>query len=180
VPEWRTPVPAQPAVGGWRSTSPIWLALPIVPLIPISANSSISERSPMFQHPQTRAAIAVSLGAIVGALCRYYLGLGLTHLISPNFPAGTLIVNLLGCFLMGAIVTMAVKDLFSHPDLLLLLTTGFLGSLTTFSSYELDTVELLEDKKFLISFLYWAGSPLLGLLSVTLGISLAKRLKPMS
>jgi CrcB protein len=60
-----------------------------------------------------------------------------------------------------------------HPDIRLLVTTGFLGSYTTFSSYELDVAKLLEDS-LASDLLYWSGSALLGLFTLQLGITLAE------
>ena len=134
----------------------------------------------MLEKPNIRVPIGISLGAIAGALCRYYVGQWLRQSIDTNFPIGTLIVNLSGCFLMGLITTLAAKTFSLSPDLVLLLTTGFLGAYTTFSSYELDAANLLELKNLQGDLLYWIGSPLLGLLGFGLGVTLAKLAKPLN
>ncbi|MGV2829086.1 fluoride efflux transporter CrcB [Myxosarcina sp. GI1(2024)] len=132
----------------------------------------------MLENFHTRATIAISLGAIAGALCRYYLGDWLTQLVEIEFPIGTLIVNLSGCFLMGLITTLATERLLLKPDLVLMLTTGFLGSYTTFSSYELDSANLLEMRSLQIDLAYWVGTPLLGFLCFSLGSRLAEFIRP--
>ncbi|HHP7230148.1 MAG TPA: fluoride efflux transporter CrcB [Xenococcaceae cyanobacterium] len=134
----------------------------------------------MLEIPQIRACIAIGFGAIAGALSRYYLGLWLIQSINTGFPAGTLIINLSGCFLMGLITTVARRNSLLHPDLMLLLTTGFLGAYTTFSSYELDVVNLLEIKNLQEDLLYWIGSPLLGLLCFRGGVALVKLTIPVN
>ena len=128
----------------------------------------------MSKNSNIRAPLAIGLGAIAGALCRYYLGLWLTQSSHTGFPTGTLVVNLSGCFLMGLITTLATEGSFLSPDFVLLLTTGFLGAYTTFSSYELDTANLLEARKLQNDLAYWIGSPLLGFLCFKLGVSLIK------
>ena len=132
----------------------------------------------MSESPKIRAPIAVGLGAIAGALCRYYFGQWLSQSINTGFPIGTLIVNLSGCFFMGLITTFVARRLSLSPDLVLLLTTGFLGAYTTFSVYELDAANLLAVKNLQDDLIYWIGTPLLGLLCFGLGVSLAKLAQP--
>lgn len=125
--------------------------------------------------PVVRTVVAISLGAIAGALCRYYLGLGIGHLLGTAMPYGTLAVNLTGCFVMGLLVTLSLGQVISlHPDLRLLLLTGFLGSYTTFSSYELDSAKLLRQKDLQADLIYWTGSVLLGFIGLQLGNALAE------
>lgn len=128
----------------------------------------------MLKNFNIRVPIAISLGAIAGALCRYYLGWWVTQLIDTEFPTRTLVVNLSGCFFMGLITTLATERSLLSPDLVLLLTTGFLGAYTTFSSYELDTANLLEMKSLQSDLVYWIGSPLLGFFCFNLGVRLIK------
>ncbi|MGB3691631.1 MAG: fluoride efflux transporter CrcB [Spirulinaceae cyanobacterium] len=122
------------------------------------------------RHP-----IAISLGAIAGSLSRYYLGIWLGQILGTNFPYGTLAINLTGCFGMGFFVTLASERIATiSPELGLLVAVGFLGSYTTFSTYELDTVNLLRSTTVQIAILYWLGSAILGLISIQLGSILAK------
>jgi CrcB protein len=128
----------------------------------------------MAENFNIRTPMAIALGAIAGALCRYYIGVELTQIIDTSFPIDTLIVNVTGCFLMGLITTFAVQKFALSPDLMLLLTTGFLGAYTTFSSYELETAGLLSNNRLVDELLYWIGSPLLGLLGFYLGVWLMR------
>ncbi|ELS05242.1 crcB protein [Xenococcus sp. PCC 7305] len=133
----------------------------------------------MFKNSSSvRASVAISLGAIAGSLCRYYLGLWITQSADIIFPMGTFMVNLSGCLLMGFITTITTSRLAVSPDLVLLMTTGFLGAYTTFSSYELDTANLLELKNLQRDLVYWIGSPLLGLLCFRCGVLLANFAQP--
>jgi len=128
----------------------------------------------MLKNPALRAPFAISLGAIAGALSRYYLGTWFAQMFGMAIPYGTLFINTSGCFLMGFFATLSLGRIITiHPDVRLLVITGFLGSYTTFSTYELDTAKLLE-RSWESDFLYWSGSAVLGLLALQLGIALAE------
>lgn len=93
----------------------------------------------MLQNPAVRTPAGISFGAVSGALSRYYLGLWLSQLFGTEFPYSTLIINVSGCFVMGFFTALALGPWVAvNPDMRLLVTTGFLGSYTTFSTYELD------------------------------------------
>jgi fluoride exporter len=128
----------------------------------------------MLQDPAVRAPIAISLGAIAGALSRYYITLWCTQQWGTTFPYGTFVINLSGCFLMGFIATLALDVNLISPDLRLLLTTGFLGAYTTFSTYGLDTLNLLHRQHWAMAGGYGLGSVVLGVSSVQLGTLLAR------
>ncbi len=124
-----------------------------------------------------RTLIAISLGTIAGALSRYYLGLQITNSFGPQIPYGTFIINITGCFIMGLLVAISEEQGFRiHPDLKLLLFTGFLGSYTTFSSYELDSLRLIQANHLELALLYWLGSATLGLLSLAIGMVLTRKI----
>jgi CrcB protein len=84
--------------------------------------------------------LIVMLGGSLGAASRYSISLLAAKAWGTHFPWGTLMVNLLGCFLIGLIFALADRIRLLTPDMRLLLITGFLGALTTFSSYSLETV----------------------------------------
>ncbi len=119
--------------------------------------------------------MAIALGAIAGALARYFLSLWMMQPLGPDLPYGTLLVNLTGCFGMGLLATLFGQRVLAHaPELQLLLTTGFLGSYTTFSSYELDLARLTYQRALTEDLLYWGASTLLGVGSLLLGVRLAR------
>ncbi|NET36171.1 MAG: fluoride efflux transporter CrcB [Cyanothece sp. SIO1E1] len=122
-----------------------------------------------------RTPMAISLGAIAGALSRYYITLLIAQRFGLAFPYGTLFVNLTGCLLMGFWVTLASERLPGiPPDLKLMLTTGFLGAYTTFSTYGLDSFNLLQNSSMTLTSFYWIGSALLGIFCVHFGAILAR------
>lgn len=128
----------------------------------------------MLRNPVLRAPLAISLGAIAGALSRYYLAAWVTQWLGTDFPYGTWIINLSGCFVMGCFVTLSlgqVKTIAIHPEVRLMVATGFLGSYTTFSSYELESVKLMQHPER--QWLYWASSVVLGYLCLQSGAAIA-------
>lgn len=84
--------------------------------------------------------ILILCGGGLGAVSRYLIGLLAFRLWGPNFPWGTLTANLIGCFLIGLIFAMADRARVLTPDMRLFLITGYLGALTTFSAFSLETV----------------------------------------
>lgn len=123
-----------------------------------------------------RVPLAISFGAIAGALSRYYMTLSVTQWLGTTFPFGTFFINLLGALLMGFFTTLAVDRTFISPDLRLIVAVGFLGSYTTFSTYELDAEKLLLSQHWNLTLVYWISSALLGVLCLELGSYLGRRL----
>ncbi len=129
----------------------------------------------MLQDPAIRHPIAISLGAIAGALSRYYITVWFVQRFGTGFAYGTFFINVTGCFGMGFFTTLALDRVGAiSPEVRLLVATGFLGAYTTFSTYGIETLYLLRDRAFLIASLYWAGSAILGVISVQLGVILAR------
>ncbi len=84
--------------------------------------------------------LLVMVGGSLGAASRYGVGLLTARLWGTGFPWGTMVVNLAGCFLIGLLFALADRSRLLTPDVRLLLITGYLGALTTFSSFSLETV----------------------------------------
>ncbi|MDB9524926.1 fluoride efflux transporter CrcB [Oscillatoria sp. CS-180] len=117
--------------------------------------------------------LSISLGAVAGALSRYYITLFWIRHKGDRFPHGTLFVNLPGAFMMGLIASLTTAFTMS-AGLQTFLIVGFLGSYTTFSSYILDVAKLWRSRHQGIAIVYWMGSAVLGLLCVELGIFLGQ------
>lgn len=120
------------------------------------------------------APMAVSVGAIPGALSRYYLTLLCARWLGVSFPSGTFAINLSGSLLMGFFAALTVERIIPSTELQLLITTGFLGSYTTFSTYALDTINLRRTGNRSLTLFYWAGSVVLGGICLEIGIYLAQ------
>lgn len=131
----------------------------------------------IFNDAAIRNPVAVSLGAIAGALSRYYLNLWFVR-FGVAFPYGTFFINMTGCFLMGLVFSLATETVITiTPEVRLLIATGFLGSYTTFSTYGLDTVGLIKAVQIVPALIYGVGSALGGIASVKLGMELVRWLK---
>src|SRR5947209_4581607 len=119
--------------------------------------------------------IAVGGGAAVGAWLRWGLGIALNPMF-PALPLGTLLANLIGGLLMGVAMEYAAIHTSLSPEMRLLLTTGFLGGLTTFSTFSGEITVLLARRDFVFAALgvalHVAGSILLTLLGVALARAL--------
>ena len=113
-----------------------------------------------------KASIVIGLGASFGALLRWQLGLWLNALL-PHLPLGTLLANLIGGYLMGLALGLFATHPGLAPEWRLLIMTGFLGGLTTFSTFSGETVVLIQQGRLL-----WAGALIalhvLGTLAMTL------------
>jgi len=91
-------------------------------------------------QPSLKKVLLVMCGGSLGAASRYGVSLLTAKVWGTQFPWGTLAVNLTGCFLIGLIFALADRVRLLTPDMRLLLITGYLGALTTFSSFSLETV----------------------------------------
>lgn len=116
----------------------------------------------------------VALGGAIGATLRYLTNVGARHLFGPNYPFGTLIVNVAGSFAMGCLVVVLAKKGGNHLAPFLL--TGVLGGFTTFSAFSLDTMTLWERGEAVSAFLYVAASVLLSLAAIVAGLAIARSL----
>lgn len=118
-----------------------------------------------------KALLYVFLGGGVGSVLRYWLSLLSTRFFSVGvFPIGTLLINILGSFLIGYFSGCFVRE----DYLKYLLITGFCGGFTTFSAFSMENVTLWQSGQIGMALLYVATSVLLGILSVFVGIYLSK------
>jgi len=116
----------------------------------------------------------ISIGAVLGANLRYWVGDWAAQRFGSSFPYGTLLINLSGSFLLGLIVSMSMENFIIDPRLRLLLTIGFLGSYTTFSTYAYESIALISQGQWGLGLFNLLGSSLLGALFAILGIWLGK------
>ncbi len=116
-----------------------------------------------------RELLAVGAGGALGALARYGLS-GLVHRVyGGTFPYGTFVVNLVGCFAIGALAFLVEDRQLFGPSARLFLRVGFLGSLTTFSTFGHETFELLRDEEWSAVLLNVALNVIIGVSAVVAG-----------
>lgn len=123
-----------------------------------------------------RRILLVALGGAVGSVLRYLVGLWAGQTLDPTFPWGTMSVNIVGCFMIGALATLADEVGVIGPEARTLLIVGVLGGFTTFSSFALETQRLIEAKEMVYMALYVAGSLGISFLATLLGIGLIRLL----
>jgi CrcB protein len=121
-----------------------------------------------------RTFLVISLGAILGANCRYWVGGWAAQRLGATFPYGNLIINLSGSFILGFFITIVTDRFLVNPQWRLLVAIGFLGSYTTFSSYAYESISLILSGQLWSGMLNLFGSSFLGGLAVLLGIWLAR------
>ena len=121
-------------------------------------------------------ALLVAVGGAIGSLLRYYVGLGSLRLMGPSFPWGTLIVNVVGCFIIGVFAEMIMRRFNASVELRLLLITGFLGGFTTFSAFSLDAITLFERGDVFSGGIYIVASVGLSMAAVMAGLGLMRAL----
>lgn len=123
---------------------------------------------------QTLAALVV--GAALGATTRYYITLWAAARFGTAFPYGTLIVNIAGGAILGFFLTLAATRQELSPAARLLISTGFCGSLTTFSTFSYETILLLQEGRTALAMVNIVGSLVAGLIAVVAGAALARSL----
>jgi len=118
---------------------------------------------------------SVGIGGLLGAVCRFLLEKSLSHPLGYNsFPYATLLINLLGCFALGFLLSCGLELTKLHPNVKLALTTGFIGSFTTFSTLEVELLQSIQQSNLQAGFIYLLASLGLGFLLCCLGVKCAQ------
>lgn len=118
----------------------------------------------------------IAVGSAIGGVSRYLVGGLVQRLAGGTFPSGTLLINITGSFLLGAFLRYGVDTPTLTPELRALLTVGFCGGYTTFSTFSYETAALLEDGEWSRAALYVSLSVGLSLLATFLGFLAAREL----
>ncbi len=116
----------------------------------------------------------VALGGAVGASLRHLVNLASLRLMGPNFPWGTITVNVIGSFAMGLFVEMLIRKMGGSQELRLFVATGLLGGFTTFSAFSLDVAGLWDRGAATLTFAYVAGSVVLSIAALFAGLAIAR------
>jgi fluoride exporter len=117
-----------------------------------------------------KIAATIALFCAGGGLTRYYLSGWVYSLLGRGFPYGTFAVNAIGAYLIGLIMELAMRSFILSDTLRMGLTVGFLGGLTTFSTFSYETFQLLEEGQLVLALVNVIGSVFLCLLFTWLGI----------
>jgi CrcB protein len=120
--------------------------------------------------------LTISVAAILGANLRYLLGRVAARELGPIFPYGTLIINVLGSFIVGLFVIWTTERVLVDPRWRLLVVVGFCGSFTTFSGYAFETVSFFEQGQWGLMLANIFGNNLLCLGGAVAGMALARAL----
>lgn len=113
--------------------------------------------------------LLVGLGGALGSMLRYG-----AYLLFPlkDFPLATLLVNIIGSFVIGAVIAFSIKDETFLNNWKLFLATGICGGFTTFSAFSAENISLLQNQKYLLAVVYIITSVVTGIIAAWLGLKL--------
>ena len=120
--------------------------------------------------------LAIASGGAVGAVARFFVSTGVYRLLGRDFPWGTLAVNVFGSFGMGLLFVLLLERSLIGPEVRAAILVGFLGSFTTFSTFSLETLTLVEQGETLRALMNVAASLLLCVVACWAGIIAARAL----
>jgi CrcB protein len=118
----------------------------------------------------------VAVGSAFGGVARFAVSGFIQQRAGPGFPMGTLVINITGSFLLGFLMRYSLQSSFVSPEMRIMLTTGFCGGYTTFSTFTYETAGLMEDGAYGRAALYVGSSVIVGVLGMFLGFALANQL----
>jgi len=116
----------------------------------------------------------VGLGGCVGSIVRYWLQGIAYRWTGPGFPYGTLLVNIVGCFFIGLIMTLSEERFLINPEVRIFIAIGILGGFTTFSSFSYETLALVNGANYFAALGNILSSVVIGLTATWLGMVLAR------
>ena len=115
--------------------------------------------------------LSIGLGGFIGSVLRYICSIACSKILISNFPIGTFFVNILGCFLIGLLINSSIINL-SNYYLNELLIIGLLGGFTTFSTFGLESYNLIKNGFTAMSIVYIIASIVFGLIAIYIGSKL--------
>lgn len=118
----------------------------------------------------------LAVGGLTGTFARYFLAGAVYQALGTRFPYGTLVVNLFGCFIIGILTTIEENKFLMNPDLRILLMIGFCGAFTTFSTFMLETSNLIKDGETMRAFMNIFLSVAAGFIVFRIGVLLGDML----
>ncbi len=121
-----------------------------------------------------RLLIMIGLAGAVGALSRYGISAGLSRIAGSAFPWGTLAVNVVGCLIIGFVMHVSLTTNAIPHQWRVAITVGFLGALTTFSSFSYETIQLIEKSAYLAAMGNVGLNMVLGLCATVAGLAIGR------
>lgn len=118
--------------------------------------------------------LLVGIGGFIGSVLRYSVSLFINRIPDLNFPFATFIVNVAGSFFIGLIIGLINSS--NYQNIKLLFAVGICGGFTTFSSFALENISLLETKQTFLSLFYISASVFFGLIAVYIGLFISRKL----
>ena len=120
--------------------------------------------------------MAIAAGGAAGALMRFWVSNGVYALIGRDFPYGTLAVNVLGSLVMGLLYVMFLERMTVTPEMRAALLIGFLGAFTTFSTFSIETLNLIEQAEYLKAVMNMVISVIACVMACWLGLVLGRQI----
>jgi CrcB protein len=120
--------------------------------------------------------LAIAAGGSIGAVMRFIVSTGIYSWLGRGFPYGTLVVNVLGSLLMGLLYELFLQRLSVSPEVRAILLVGFLGAFTTFSTFSIETVSLIEQGDLLKAMVNVFASVILCVLAAWIGLQIMRQL----
>lgn len=114
--------------------------------------------------------LLIGIGGAIGSLLRFFFS---QMIKSGSFPLATFTINIIGSFLIGIIIALSIKHIEFSSPWKLFLATGVCGGFTTFSSFSIENLQLIQQGKWMTSVFYIAGSILLGVIAAGIGYKIA-------
>ena len=116
----------------------------------------------------------IAVGGAIGSVTRYFIGMAIQQRVGTTFPFGTLVINITGSFLLGFLLRATFSTTTLSPEQRALLTTGFCGGYTTFSTFSFDTAGMIEDGSYARAITYLGLSVVVSLVATFAGFALAQ------
>lgn len=121
--------------------------------------------------------VLIAVGGACGAVARYAVGSYVGNRMGTRFPYGTMLINLSGSFVIGLVMTLVVERVTINRNLVYLLPIGFIGAYTTFSTFEFETLRLVQDGQSVAAFSNVILSVIIGFAMVWLGMLAGRMLQ---
>lgn len=118
--------------------------------------------------------LIIAIGGAAGAVTRYLIGTLALNKFGLHFPYGTLFANVIGCLIIGLFMTFFTERFVMNPAWKFFITIGFLGGLTTFSSFSYESIKLLLSEQYLYGFINIMANMLIGFGATLCGIIIAR------